>query len=82
MKRKDWLVVALVAVVAGVFSMVLSNAFIASPKNRKEKVEVVDVITNQFLQPDSKYFNAQAVNPTKLIQIGENANTKPFNSSN
>ena len=55
---------------------------IATPKNRQEKVEIVDAISSDFKQPSSKYFNRLSIDPTKLIQIGDNVNQKPFNSAN
>ena len=82
MKRKDWLIIAMIVVVAGIFSYVLANTFVASPKNRQEKVEVVEKISNVFETPDKKYFNEQAFDPTKLIQIGDSTNQKPFNGTN
>ena len=82
MKQKDWLIIAMVVIVGGIFSLILSNLLISSPKNRSEKVEVVDVITDQFSTPDKKYFNESSFDPTRIIQIGDNGNTKPFNAAN
>ena len=50
------------------------------PKNRQAKVEVVQKITSDFPQPDTKFFNSGAVNPTQLIQIGQEQNPQPFGS--
>lgn len=80
MKQKDWTLIIIVAVVAGIFSLILSNLLISSPKNRQQKVEIVDAITDQFDEPSKKYFNEQAVDPTSLIRISDNANPKPFGS--
>lgn len=79
MKQKDILLVAVVVFISAIVSLILSNILISSPKNRQTKVEVVQKITNDFPKPDSKYFNAQAIDPTKLIQIGDNQNPQPFN---
>ena len=80
MKQKDILLIGVIVVVAAVFALLFSNLVISSPKNRSEKVEIVDAITSEFNLPDSKYFNDQSIDPTKIIKIGNNANTKPFNS--
>ena len=80
MKQKDILLIVVVVIVAGVVALLFSKLVISTPKNRQEKVEVVDAITSEFNQPDKKYFNTQSVNPTKLIRIGDNVNQKPFNS--
>jgi hypothetical protein len=42
---------------------------------------VIDVINPQFSPPSQKYFNANSVNPTKLIEIGGNPNPNPFGNN-
>lgn len=79
MKRKDILTIAVVVIVSGGLSLILSSIFISSPKKHTTKVEVVQKITSDFPEPNKKYFNEQSINPTQLITIGNNANTKPFN---
>jgi hypothetical protein len=82
MKQKDILLIVVVVIVSAVVSIFVTNAFISPPKNRQAKVEVVDPIVAEFdASPDSKYFNAQSVNPTKLIQIQSNQNTNPFSGN-
>ncbi len=78
MKRKDLFMVIGVVVVSAIFSYLVSNAFITPAKNRKETVEVVGKITTEFPQPDKKFFNENSKDPTLLIQIQNNDNTKPF----
>ncbi|MCW1907943.1 MAG: hypothetical protein KIH63_001220 [Candidatus Saccharibacteria bacterium] len=80
MKQKDWTLIAVIAIVAGLVAFFVSNMLIASPKNRQQKVEVVDAITEQFTEPSKKYFNESSVDPTSLIRIGDNANLTPFGS--
>lgn len=78
MKNKDYAVIIAVIFVAGIFSFVICSQFISSPKNRQQKAEVVEPITPEFQLPDNKIFNTNAVNPTKLIEIGPNSNNQPF----
>ena len=80
MKQKDFILIGFTVFVSAIISLILSNILISSPKNRQEKVEIVQKITDEFKPPDSKYFNAQAINPTQLIQIGDNQNPQPFSS--
>lgn len=82
MKQKDIILIIVVVFVSGVFSLVLSNYLISSPKNRQEQVEVVEPITADFKIPakDDKYFNVQAIDPTQIIKIGDNNNNEPFNA--
>jgi len=81
MKQKDLTLVIVVIFISAVFSLIISNFLISPPKNRKTQVEVVQKITSDFPEPDKKYFNSQSVDLTKLIQIGDNQNTQPFNGS-
>jgi hypothetical protein len=74
MKQKDFALILIVVVVSAAFSLVLSNIFISSPKNRQEKVEVVGEISSVFPEVDKQFFNELSKNPTVIIQIGDNQN--------
>ncbi|HVS79126.1 MAG TPA: hypothetical protein VHD84_02465 [Candidatus Saccharimonadales bacterium] len=83
MKQKDLMVIGAVAFVAAIFSFVISDALFGSPQKNPIKVPVVTKIDSTF--PDVKnntayqsFLNGQALNPTQLIQIGNNNNTAPF----
>ncbi len=78
MKQKDITLIIIVVFISGVISFILSNMLITSPENRKEQVEVVEPITAEFTKPDERYFNANSINPTQLIQIGNQDNQQPF----
>ncbi len=78
MKSKDIAIIIAVAGFAGIVAFALSNFFFASPESLQTTVKVIEPITADFSSPDSRYFNDQAVNPTKLITIGDNANPNPF----
>lgn len=80
MKQKDIILIIVVVFISGVFSLILSNILFASPKNRQEKVAEVEPITADFTKPDPKYFNAESIDPTQIIKIGENNNNQPFNN--
>jgi hypothetical protein len=78
MKQKDIALIAVIAIVSGVISFLVSGMIFAKPADRQQTAEKVDVITSEFSPPNSKYFNAQAIDPTQLIQIGDNDNPNPF----
>jgi hypothetical protein len=87
MKRKDLVLLGGVALVAAFVSFLLSDALIGSPKKHPIKVPVVQQISSDFpdVQNDPNYkqfLNNKALNPTQLIHIGNNKNTKPFQVSN
>ncbi len=85
MKQKDIALFGVVAIISAVFSVLLSGVLITPPKNKKQKAEVVSVISKDFPTPaaNDKFFNKNSINPTKQIQIGDNPNNdKPFNGAN
>ena len=81
MKQKDIALIVVIVFISAIISLLLSNAIFVSPKNRQQQVEVVQPITSDFPKPDGQFFNNQANDPTKLITIGQNANTDPFSST-
>jgi hypothetical protein len=81
MKQKDIALIAVIVFISAIFSYFISNALFAAPKNRQQKVEVVEPISSDFATPDTRYFNSSAIDPTKTITIGENANPDPFSAT-
>lgn len=77
MKKKDLILIIVVVFVAGIFSFIISNFLIAGGSKQLE-AETVQKISSEFQPPDKNVFNDQAINPTKLIEIGNNNNQKPF----
>lgn len=81
MKQKDIALVAVMVFISVIVALVLSRILFSTPQNREQTAEVVDVITAEFPEPSSKYFNVDSVNPTQQIQIGGgNPNPNPFNA--
>ena len=78
MQRKDVLVIAVVVIFAGIVSLTISKIFFTSGKQRNLTAEVAQPISSEFQKPDAAVFNDQAINPTKLIQIGDSTNPQPF----
>lgn len=81
MKQKDIALIIVVVFISGVVSFVVSGQLFGKPADRQQKAEVVDVITSDFSLPSQKYFNANSIDPTQLIQIGDTNNPNPFTSS-
>lgn len=80
MKQKDIALIAVIAIVSGVISFLVSGWLFAKPADKELKAEKVDVITSEFSLPNSKYFNAESIDPTQLIEIGDSDNPNPFGS--
>ena len=77
MKQNDIILIIVSVFVSGVLSLVLSNLLIG-PTSRNTKVEVVEKITPEFIQPDERYFNSNSFNYTQEIQIGSGTNQVQF----
>ena len=80
MKQKDLSLILVMVFISAVVAFVVSGWVFGSPRSRAQTAEKVDVISADFTPPSRKYFNAESVNPTQLIQIGGSANPNPFNS--
>ncbi len=80
MKQKDIILIAGVVFISAILSVVISGKLITAPKNRQQKVEVIDPITPNFPELDKKYFNDKSIDPTQLIKIGGSSNGQPFNN--
>lgn len=78
MKSKDLTLIAVIGLASAIIALVVSNIFLAAPKDLKADVEVVQEITAEFPFPNKKYFNENSENPTRLIQIRENQTANPF----
>lgn len=81
MKQKDIILIVIVVIISGTFSFLLSKFLFSTPKDRETQVEVVQAISPDFPQPDPRYFNANSVDPTQNITIGDNQNNQPFSST-
>ena len=82
MKQKDIAIIIVVVFVSGLLSYFISNALFASPDNLTTEVEVVEPITADFPEPDTRYFNTNSINPTQTITIGDGQNQQPFQTEN
>lgn len=83
MNRKDIATLALVAVTAGILSLIIAGKLFSSAQ-RPVKVPVAQTLNADF--PDVRndpnlraIFNNNALDPTQLIQIGNSQNSAPFN---
>ncbi len=81
MRQKDVALIIIIVFISGIASFFVSNALFASSSSRQQQVEVVEAISSNFNAPSAKYFNNQSINPTVLIQIGNNSNPNLFNGA-
>lgn len=78
MKRNDLLLIIVVAIVAGVFSLIVAKLIFGGEKAYKLKAATVEKISADFQTPDNKHFNSQSLNITQNITIGDSNNSDPF----
>jgi hypothetical protein len=78
MKSKDIALIAVIAVISGVISILLSNMLFTSPDSRSTQVEVVTPLQSEFVRPPSQFYNSESINPTQTIQISPGQNPKPI----
>lgn len=78
MKKNDLGIMIAVAIFAGIFSLVLSNLLFTPKSTKGLKAQRIDAVESSFQQPDKRYFNSESINPTQLIQIGDDPNAQPF----
>lgn len=81
MKQKDIAIIIVVVFLSGILSYFISNALFAAPDSLETEVEVVQPITADFPEPDTRYFNKDSVNPTLTITIGGDQNQEPFQTT-
>jgi hypothetical protein len=77
MKKKDLALIIVVIVLAAILSTVASK-FLITAKKSGLTAETVEKLNASFNPPDDSIFNSNAINPTKLIRIGDSTNPSPF----
>lgn len=80
MKQKDILSLIMALFVSIIISIFGAKLLFNGSQKSLQTVEVVPVITDNFPTISSQYFNSQSIDPTLLIQIGNNNNPTPFNN--
>ncbi len=78
MKSKDIAIIVGIAIVAGIFSYVLSSYLFSQEKSQNLTAPTVKAISAEFPPLDERFFNSNSLNPTKTITIGESENNNPF----
>lgn len=78
MKKNDIAILILIASITLVLSYLLVKALFGSPQDQQTKVETVEPIHANIVEPSPRIFNKDAINPTVVIQIGNPSNQQPF----
>jgi peroxiredoxin len=81
MKQKD-LTFLIVSIFIGItLSIIVAKLVINTSSNIQQQVVVVPSITTNFQQPNTKYFNSNAIDPTQIINIAPSNNQNLFNQA-
>lgn len=78
MKKNDIAQMILVVGLSAMAAFLVTTKLITGPKSRSTKVEVVEKISSDFPAADTRIFNANALDPTIDITIGNTFNNQPF----
>jgi archaellin len=81
MKQKDFIILGAVVIVSAVFSIILSNKLISTPKNLQQSVKTVGEVSNSFPKVDATYINNNSTDPDLYISLPSGSipyNTNPF----
>lgn len=77
-KQSDIAMIILVTAISLVAAYLISGALINSPDSRITPVEIAVPISPDFPEPDTRIFNANSINPTETIKIGDGNTSNPF----
>lgn len=80
MKSKDIGLIVIIGIISAALSIVLSNLIIPAADQQQE-VETVEPISAEFQMPPDDYFNDDALNPTREIEIRQDPDSNPFNGN-
>lgn len=78
MKQQDIAILIVALAVGGIVSFFISQSIFLSSSSKRQSAQKVEQINPEFTRPDNSVFNGQAINPTKLIEIGDQSNSTPF----
>lgn len=69
MKKTDIAMIVLIAVVSVMIAFFVTRAIFGGSDTEVVKVKTIDRIESSIIEPDSKIFNSDAINPAVEVQI-------------
>jgi len=78
MKKSDWALIVLIVAIAGIASYFAVSTFLPAPNKDPQTVPTADPITTTVVAPSDQIFNANAINPTVKVTIGNQSTNPPF----
>ncbi|HET7630368.1 MAG TPA: hypothetical protein VFK03_03260 [Candidatus Saccharimonadales bacterium] len=78
MKKSDIAILVLIVGISLLAAFLVGNAIFGGRVAAPVQVETAEPISAKVTPPDKAIFNAEAINPSVKIQIGESSNEQPF----
>ena len=72
MKKTDIAMIVLIAGVSVLISYFLMQALLGDPSQKTRKVETMEAVSSEYIEPSKDIFNDKAINPTVKIVIDKN----------
>jgi mannitol-specific phosphotransferase system IIBC component len=70
MKKSDIAMIILIASISVLIAYFVAKAVLGDVQNQSVKVKTTEPITSEVVEPDETVFNANAINPTVEVIIG------------
>lgn len=80
MKSKDWALIAVIVIVAGLISFFVINALLPPPNQNLQTVPTATMINADAGQVPTSVFNSSAISPAFPSSIGNTNNSSPFST--
>ncbi len=74
MKKSDSAALIVISSLSVLVAYFMASAVIGSPNSQTTSVKTIDAISAEVVAPDASIFNADAINPTVEVVIGDNQN--------
>lgn len=71
MKRSDIITVIVIAAAGALASFFILNALLGDPNTKSVSFKTITVISKDLQTPNPEIFNANAINPTVEVYVGE-----------
>ena len=71
MKQSDIITAGMIAIVGVVVSILLCNMLLGDPNEYSVSFSTVSEVSNSLDEPNTEVFNAQAINPTVEVYVGQ-----------
>ena len=71
MKKSDIITTIFIAIIGFVASFFIVQAIVGDPDKATVNVQTIDVVSNEVADPSTDTFNAQALNPTVEVYVGD-----------